>query len=57
MTDDAYDLDDEPHKICTPEEYFFMYRPNGKHAVCFDYDSAGGVAIWYMSPKKQEDKP
>lgn len=39
-----------PHKICTPAEYFFLYRPKGKHSVCFDYDAAGNVAVWYLTP-------
>jgi hypothetical protein len=40
---------DVPHKICTAMEYFFLYRPKGKHSVCFDYDEVGNVAIWYLA--------
>lgn len=49
-TDDGLG-DGQPDKICTLEEYFFICRPNAKHSVCFDYDEAGNVAIWYMAPK------
>lgn len=43
-----------PHKVCTPEEYFFLYRPKGKHSVCFNYDYAGNVAIWFLATKGQK---
>ena len=47
---------DTPHKICTPEEYFFLYRPKGKHIVCFDYDDSGSVAIWYLKDESEKDR-